>query len=247
MRALIIMESAVALAVTSASSTSPTVMIDDMYELLRKEECFIVAWYNSECEEHLAITHKYLYNHPPFGLTSRCRILVSKDRYIVHVLMREVERGHLRTSEYIIHLCSKYNPKSPTHKFCPGLDPNEYEKYRETIRFDLKSVRRTLEPFIRIDSVSCLMWSELGKRAPRERREATEILCHSCTRLRCDLQHQMNRTTAESPSKKIQRQDPSSHARLTYMSPESQKIRKQKQKTRRDSDHRRLLKREGAL
>ena len=50
------MESAVALAVTSASSTSPTMMIDDIYELLRKEECFIVAKCNSEREEHLAIT-----------------------------------------------------------------------------------------------------------------------------------------------------------------------------------------------
>ena len=187
------MESAVALAVPSASSTFPI----DMYELLRKEECLIVAKYNSEREEHLAITHKYLYNHPPFGLTSHCRILVSKDEYVVHVLIREVERGHLRTSEDIIHLCNKYNPKSPTHKFCPGLDPNEYEKYRETIRFDLKSVRCTSEPSIRIDSVPCLMWSELEKRAPREQREATEILCHSCTCLWCDLQCQMNRTTAE--------------------------------------------------
>ena len=210
-------------AVASASNPT-TVVIEEVYDLVKKEECFIVAKYDSVYKEQLIITHRYLHNHPPFGLTSRCQILVSEDEYIVHVLMREVERGHLKTSEDILQLCSKYSTKSPTHKFCPGLDPNEYKKYRDVIRFDLKSVRSTSDPFIRIDSVSCLMWSELGKRAPRERREAKEILCRSCIRLRCDLQHQMNRTAAESPSNKSEIQDPSSHARLLYLSPESQKI-----------------------
>ena len=154
-----------------------------------------MAKYNSEHEEHLSITHKYLYNHPRLLIVEF--LFLRMNTYVVHVLMIEVERGHLRTSEDIIHLCNKYNSKSPTHKFCPGLDPNEYEKYRETIPFNLKSVRCTSEPFIHINSVSCLMWSELGKRAPRERREATEISCHSCTLFWCDLQHQMNRTTAE--------------------------------------------------
>ena len=79
------------------------------------------------------------------------------------------------------------------------------------------------------------MWWELGKRAPIDRREAVDVLCRSCVRLRCDLQHQMNRTLAESLSKKLKRQNASSHARLNYMSPESQKERKRQQKIQRDS------------
>lgn len=126
---------------------------------MNKLDDFIVAKYVSDGSEHLVITHKKLHDHPPFGLTSRCRILVLGNEYVVHVLMREIERGYLDSNEdTVLNLCNKYSNKSPTHKLCPGLQLSEYETYKYVIRFDLKSVRHTSEPFIHIDSTSCLMW-----------------------------------------------------------------------------------------
>lgn len=72
------------------------------------------------------------------------------------------------------------------------------------------------------------MWVELGKTASKERRVADEVLCRSCVRLKCDLDHQVLRAQAVSPTKKIQRQDPSSHARISYLSPHSRSIRMSK-------------------
>ena len=46
----------------------------------------------------------------------------------------------------------------------------EYEELKSEIRFDLKSVRRSNEPFVRVDSVHCLLWFELGKTCSYERR-----------------------------------------------------------------------------
>lgn len=55
-------------------------------------------------------------------------------------------------------------------------------------------------------------------------------MCPSCVRLKCD---QVNRTSSESPSKKIKRQASLSHARLSYMSPSSQQKRKSNQQNER--------------
>ena len=34
----------------------------------------------------LVLTHQRLYNHPPVGLTSRVKILVKGEEYVVHIL-----------------------------------------------------------------------------------------------------------------------------------------------------------------
>ena len=163
----------------------------------------------------LVIGHKRLHNHLPYGMTSRCSITVTEKEYVVHILTREVERGVLEVEnaeDVVIKLCQKYSPSSREFKFCPGINVDEYDKQRSEIRFDVKSVRIMKEPFSRIDSVRCGMWFQLGKRAPKLRRDATEVLCPQCVRLRCDIQHQLKRTTSESPSKKLKRQQASSHA-----------------------------------
>ena len=133
----------------------------------------------------------------------------------------------------LLQLSNKYASESPTFKFCPGIDPDEYEKMREIIRFDIVSVRKTQEPFLCIDSVSCSIWFELGANCRLNRREAGAVMCPSCVRLKYDLQHQVNRTSSESPSKKIKRQASSSHARSSYMSPSSQHKRKSNQQNER--------------
>uniref|UniRef100_A0A1X7U674 Uncharacterized protein n=1 Tax=Amphimedon queenslandica TaxID=400682 RepID=A0A1X7U674_AMPQE len=72
---------------------------------------------------------------------------------------------------------------SREYKFCPGLSPAIYDGYKEVIRYDINSVCRIHEPFERVDSVNCLLWFELGKRASEEHRDAGEVLCCKCVRL----------------------------------------------------------------
>lgn len=70
---------------------------------------------NFEGELCLLITHEKLHNHPPFGMTSR-RISVTCKEYVVHTLMREVERGDLTgfscVEEVVDMLCKKYSTTS---------------------------------------------------------------------------------------------------------------------------------------
>ena len=190
-----------------------------------------------EGEPCLIVSHKQLYHHPPLGMTSRCRISVTAVEYLVHILLREVERGSMLNSpmETIQKMCSKYSSFSLMHKFCPGLDASMYEEYKEIIRFDCKGVRMMTTPFLRIDSTSCPMWFELGKCASRLKKEAEAVTCTQCVRLKCNLDRQVKRTQDESPSKRAKRQAPSSRARLTYMSPSSQLKRKHNAKVERDN------------
>ena len=68
------------------------------------------------------------------------------------------------------------------------------------------------------------------KNASAAKREAEELLCRKCVRLKCNLERQVRRTNEESSSKKIKRQS-TTRARLAYMSPTSQAKRKGNQKT----------------
>ena len=212
----------------------------DVYTVVQSLDSFVAANCTTDGQQCVLIFHKKLFNHPPFGATSRCRIAITGHCFVVNVLMKEVERGHVATTDDVIKLCEKYSPYSATHKFCPGLGVDQYEKYKETIRFDVKSLRQTTEPFHRIESASCSLWFDIGKRPSAMRRESESLLCHSCIRLKCNLDRQVTRTEGESPSKKLKRQNPSSNAPLTYMSPKSQQRRKQRQKLRHDDNQRRL-------
>ena len=89
--------------------------------------------------------------------------------------------------------------------------------------------------------MKCNIWSELGK-VSLERRKEDTVLCRACVHLKCDLEHQVKRTSAESSSKKFKRQCSSSHARTSYMSPTSVSKRKYNQKIARRTDRRKLEK-----
>ena len=39
-------------------------------------------------QQCLVLTHQMFHDHPPFGLTSRVRILVKENEYVVHVPLR---------------------------------------------------------------------------------------------------------------------------------------------------------------
>ena len=190
----------------------------------------------------LQISQRQLHHHPPFGMISRVQVTVQYNLYIAYVMMRKWESGSLASGEDLASLCVKFSSKSE-YKFCPGLNPEQYEtEYYAVIRFHIKSVRRSEFPVARVDSVNCLQWFKLAPNATRNEKAATEVRCKSCKRLVLDLDCQKRRTIAESPSRKVKRQSASSKARLCYMSPASQLKRHQNVQYARNLCNRKLAK-----
>ena len=125
----------------------------------------------------LIVTQRELAYCPPFGYTSRVQITIQGDcKYLVHILMRELENGDL-SDEGEVHALLKRFSDASLHKFCPGIDWTRYqEHYFDVIRFDLKSVRRKYAPFYRVDAVTCKLWFELPSNASFGGKD----LCRSC-------------------------------------------------------------------
>ena len=79
--------------------------------------------------------------------------------------MREIQRGLLTAvnlENQVLEICRKFSLESPIYRFCPGIDAIEYDKMREVIRFDIKSICRTYEPFFHVDSVNCVIGLSWG-------------------------------------------------------------------------------------
>ena len=170
----------------------------------------------------VAVTQHELANHSPFGLVSCVQVTITGRKYVVHILIRTWESGELDGQESIHVLCNKFVANTE-HKFCPGLDPEEYQnEYYERIRFHIKSVCETTTPFHRVDSVNCIMWFLLAPNATLTKKKSTQVRCGACKRLVTDLKCQLQRTLKETPTRKLKQQAASSHARLTYMSLASQ-------------------------
>ena len=93
------------------------------------------------------MTQREIANHLPFGLVSRVQVTITRHKCIVHILMRKWEFGELEGPESIHALCNKFVANTQ-YKFCPGIDPEEYQsEYFWKIRFHLKSVSETISPF----------------------------------------------------------------------------------------------------
>ena len=75
----------------------------------------------------LTITQKNLFNHPPFGLTSRIQVVIQYKSYTASVLMRAWKVGEVKSLEDIMELSRDFSDKS-VYKFCPGIDPQHYEE-----------------------------------------------------------------------------------------------------------------------
>ena len=100
-------------------------------------------------------------------------------------------------------LCKKFSAHS-NFKFCPGIDSLEYEsQYHDPIRFNIRSVQQTTQPFSRVDSVNCKLWFELASNATSAERGSKEVRCSACKRLVTDLKYQKKITLSESPSRKL--------------------------------------------
>jgi len=189
----------------------------------------------------LVVTQRDVSYHPPFGFTSRVHITIQQDGlYQVHILMQRLKAGTVSNEEDVFCLLERFSSASLC-KFFPGIEWTFYqEHYFKVIRFHLKSVRYAETPFYRVDSVNCKLWFELPSNATLEDKAQAEVLCSPCKRLISDLNWQLKRTQNESPSKRLKRQDPSSRARLTYMSPGSRLKRKQCAAIERAVDKRKL-------
>uniref|UniRef100_A0A1X7UFB1 Uncharacterized protein n=1 Tax=Amphimedon queenslandica TaxID=400682 RepID=A0A1X7UFB1_AMPQE len=130
-------------------------LMDDLYNAQSHFKGFVTEKCVYEDEQCLVLSHRKLFNHPPLGLTSRVRIVIKANcQYVVQVVLRDFEKGALvpeNAKEEVTVLCKKYATDSLLFKFCPGIDPAEYEEAVKVIRFNLKSVRKTTEPILRVE------------------------------------------------------------------------------------------------
>jgi len=190
----------------------------------------------------LTITQKDLFNHPPLGMISRVHVTIEYKKYSVFVLLHLWSSGEVNGVDDAYRICQDMSSSS-TYKFCPGIDPDHYEEeYYSKLHFHVKSVRLCHFPFTRVDSVNCKLWFKPALNLSATEKEASEVKCPPCKRLVHDLNWRKQNKEAESPSKKIKRQDPSSRARLQYMSPHSQQKRKIRAQYERTSNIRKLRK-----
>ena len=191
---------------------------------------------------HLIVGSKVCHWHPPAGTISRARIVVYEDRsFYFQVLLRSKEAGTMETVDHFLSVCEMMANVKGEYKFCLGIDPNEYEmKYFSKIRYDIKNIRRVDSPFERIDSCNCLLFHKLAKNASIIEKDLECVPCGACKRLLSDLNQRLK--TAVSSSDKVKRQQSSSNCPLKYMSPSSQKKRKESTRRERAKDRSRLQK-----
>ena len=188
----------------------------------------------------LLITQRVIHYHPPYGMVSRVQVSVQYKRYAIYILMRVWRRASFERIEELTAVCQMIGNNS-SHKFCPGIEMEHYiSEYYECIRYHIKSVRLTEFPFQRVDSNNCQVFFELSHNARKSEKDANAVKCCACKRLITDLNHQKKRTNAETPTRKIKRQNSSSRAKLSYMSPASQAKRKKLTQYERTSDIRKL-------
>ena len=168
----------------------------------------------------------------PVGLISVARILFSSTelpgafKYEIQVLFSSFRSGSIHTADEFLDVCSIISVQGG-YKYCPGIEVDHYYQYFfSMIRYHIKSCRVWEQPFIRIDSVNCLLWHKLARNAKEEERRSKTVLCKSCKRLCCDLEHQRKRSDVSS-SKRAARLLPSSNFKLKYLSPQSVSKRKE--------------------
>ena len=165
-----------------------------------------------------------LHNHPPAGLVSWARIIVSQcGDYEFQVLLRTKDKGTVTCEDELHRLCGMLS-KPSGYKFCPGLNKDVYDdKYASILRYDSKSVRLMSEPFCRVDSPRCELWHKLAKNSSIFERDMEEVLCQPCKKMISHLDQRVRVATSVTPAEKVARLDPSSRCPLVVLSPNSRK------------------------
>ena len=66
------------------------------------------------------------------------------------VLLRSKEAGTMETVDHFLSVCEMMANLKGEYKFCPGIDPCEYEtKYFSKIRYDVKKTYAVLTPHLK--------------------------------------------------------------------------------------------------
>ena len=95
-------------------------------------------------------------------------------------------------------------------------------EFFDVIHFHIKSVWLTEFLFKRIDSVNFKLLFQPAHNATAAEKSSKEVKCYPCKWFVTDLKYQKRNTEAETPTRNVKRQCPSSRARMSYMSPASQ-------------------------
>ncbi len=145
----------------------------------------------------------------------------------VQALLRTVEEGTVTTPGDFKALCEKITD-CRNYKICPGIEIEEYEQYKEVIRYDPKSVQIVDFPVKRIESTKCEHWFPLSQShsVAKKKRETPEVLCHECVQLRRYLQESVRRLSSVTAEDKVQHQQADSFYPMKYLSPQSLQRRK---------------------
>ncbi len=176
----------------------------------------------------LTCSRRDLHNHPPLGLVSRVQIVLDQEgQYEFQVLLFSKDKERISTVEDYLYLCGKIATKGG-YKLCPGIDPDFYgTEYYDVIRYDPKSLRRTVHPIRRIDSYSCILWHKLANNASILEKDMDVVKCSACKRLQNDLNQRLKKIKHVAPRQKENRVCPSSHYPEKYLSPKSLKKKRQ--------------------
>jgi len=197
-------------------------------------------------KEYLEITQQDTLEVAGVGYMSPVRaIFINSDTsgvsYDIQVLLNSVQSGTVETLGTVRPLINMVSPNS-NYKFCPGLEYQHYfDFYFSVIGYHIKTVRLWERPFQRVDSINCVLLHQLSHNATREEKSLYVVLCKQCKRLRNLLDHQRRRSDV-SPTRKLQRQQPSSRFKLKYLSPASTDKRKRATQRERSADKSKLAK-----
>ena len=146
-------------------------------------------------------------------------------KYCLQVLLTQLEHGQLSSVDDFIQLCDRIVDKE--HKFCPGIDPEVYDKdYYSIVRYHSKNVSYSKVPFGRVASKNCSLYHVLPKNTSLVAKTASEVQCAACKKLVHDLQQLVAKKVAISPKHKASWLLPSSRYKLKYLSPTSVQKRK---------------------
>ena len=146
---------------------------------------------------HTTYIKCHLFVHPPYGMVSR--MYNTKITWYMCWSMRLWRKKSFKNFEEIIASCEIIGEGV----CCFVLELNLWCK-----------VCFLVFPFQRVDSVKCKLLFELAHNASKEEKDVEEVRCPLCKCLVTDLEHQ---TTAETLTRKVKWQHPSSQARLLYV------------------------------
>ena len=107
----------------------------------------------------------------------------------------------METVDHFVCVCAMMANVKGEYKFCPEIDPCDYEtKYITKIRYNVKTLRRVDSPFEKIDSCTCLLFHKLAKNASIIEKGLECVPCSACMRIVSDLNQRL-KTTVSSPEK----------------------------------------------